>query len=166
LGWATGTYDTAIGIRIDEIDRQNQNAKDLRLIYPLIKPFPHKKQQVNEFWERNGWRLDLRGYQGNCKWCWKKSLRKHLTIISETPEAYAFPERMEREYPHAGAGTTTEPKRFFREHRTVADLRRMSETVKFTPASDDAREYQTEMFELDVGEGCEESCEVDFGEVA
>jgi hypothetical protein len=35
---------------------------------------------------------------------------------------------------------------------------------------DDAREYQPDMFtlfdaNLDVGEGCEESCEVEFGEV-
>lgn len=166
LGWPTGSYDKAIGIRVDEIDRMNPGADQARIVYPMVKPFPHRKIDVNEFWAKNGWRLNIKGYQGNCKWCWKKSLRKHLTIISETPDAYAFPERMEQKYPFAGPGSTGEPKRFFRDNRTVADIRKMAATIKFQPASDDAREYQIDMFQLDVGEGCEESCEVDFGDAA
>lgn len=169
LGWRHGSYDTAIGIRIDEIDRMNPSAAEKRLVYPLVNPFPHRKIDVNEFWARNGWRLDLKGYQGNCRWCWKKSLRKHLTIMSETPEAYSFPERMEATYPMAGANPRNEPKRFFRDRLTVADIRRLAAEGQFEPAQDDAREYQVDIFcglALDVGGGCEDSCEVEFGDAA
>lgn len=166
IGWSVGTYDTAIGIRLDEVDRMSASARDQRLIYPLISRFPSKKAHVNSFWERQPFRLELKGYQGNCKWCWKKSLRKHLTIISETPEAYDFPDRMEREKGHCGSGDARRV--FFRGHRTVADLRHLAATEKFTPASDDARQYQPELFsfDMDAADGCEESCEVDFGEAA
>lgn len=166
IGWAVGTYDTAIGIRLDEVDRMSATAKEQRLVYPLVSRFPSKKPHVNEFWEQQPFRLELKGYQGNCKWCWKKSLRKHLTIISENPAAYDFPERMEREKGDCGAGDAKRV--FFRQHRTVADLRHLAATTKFTPASDDARQYQPELFsfDMDAANGCEESCEVDFGEAA
>lgn len=169
IGWKSGTYDTAIGIRDDEGDRMNHNAKALRLIYPLIKPFPRTKADVNAFWDRQPFRLQLKGYQGNCKWCWKKSLRKHLTIMSETPEAFDFPERMEKLYPMTGANPRNEEKRFFRNRLTVADIRRLAAEGNFTPADDDAEVYQPDMFrglELDVGGGCEESCEVTFDDAA
>lgn len=169
IGWGAGTYDTAIGIRVDEIDRMNPKAKEKRLIYPMIKPFPHRKIDVNEFWFQQNWRLNLKGYQGNCRWCWKKSLRKHLTIMSETPEAFDFPERMEALYPLAGANPRGEVKRFFRNRLTVSDIRRLASEGNFEPAEDDARVYQTDMLqglELDLGGDCSESCEVDFGEAA
>lgn len=168
IGWGAGTYDTAIGIRIDEIDRMNPRAAELGLIYPLVRPWPHRKIDVNEHWNANGWRLGLKGYQGNCRTCWKKSLRKLLTIADESPEAFDFFERMEAKYPMAGANPRQEPKRFFRDRLTVADIRELAKQP-FEPAVDDARVYQTDMlqgFDLDVGGGCEESCEVDFGEAA
>lgn len=169
IGWEAGSYDTAIGIRVDEFDRQAPNAAELRLIYPLIKPWPHRKIDVNDFWFKQPFRLELKGYQGNCKWCWKKSLRKHLTIMAENPGAFDFPERMEAKYPKAGANPKNEDKRFFRNRLTVTDIRRLAAEGKFEPAEDDARVYQTDLlqgFDLDVGGGCEESCEVDFGEAA
>lgn len=173
IGWTTGTYDTAIGIRTDEIDRMVPSAKDQRLIYPLVSRFPHTKPKVNEFWARQPFRLNLKGYQGNCKWCWKKSLRKHLTIITETPEAYDFPERMEREHALSGAGVGARV--FFRGPRSTQDIR---ETAKrpFTPATDDARQYQVDLLDwlsfngpldadIDLDAcGAGESCEVDFGD--
>lgn len=162
IGWAFGSYDTAIGIRVDEIDRMSSTAKRRKFIYPLISQWPLTKNNVNDFWSKQEFRLKLKGYQGNCKWCWKKSLRKHLTIISETPEAYAFPERMERLYPLSGSNPYGKERRFFRENMTVADLREMA-SRKFEPASDDARIYQTDLLSgapLDLGEGCIESCEI------
>lgn len=163
LGWAAGSYDTAIGIRVDEIDRMNPKARERRLIYPLVKPFPRRKEDVNQFWASQPFRLGLKGYQGNCKWCWKKSLRKHATIMSETPQAYLFPERMEALHPFTGAGATGEPRRFFRGNKTVADIRALAASGAFQPAGDDSVNYQSE---LDLGEGCEESCEVNFGDAA
>lgn len=169
IGWTPGSYDTAIGIRVDEFDRMAPDAKKKRIIYPLISPFPHRKIDVNQFWERQPFRLQLKGYEGNCKWCWKKSLRKHLTIITEHPEHYDFPERMEREKAHVGPGQTGEPRVFFREGRTAGALRRLAATTAFIPAVDDARQYQPDLFrpfneDLDIGGDCSESCEVDFSD--
>lgn len=175
-GWAPGTYDNAVGIRIDEVDRMSPTAKRDRVIYPLIKQFPHTKPAVNEFWAAQPFRLELKGYQGNCKWCWKKSLRKHLTIMSETPEAYDFPERMEALYPDAGAGMGGRV--FFRGKLSTKDLRHLAQTTKFEPASDDAREYQVDLLDwlavngpldpdMDMDAcGAGESCEVDFSDLA
>jgi len=169
IGWEAGSYDTAIGIRIDEIDRMNSHAAKQRLIYPMIKPFPHRKIDVNDFWFRQNWRLNLKGYQGNCRWCWKKSLRKHLTIMKEDPSAFDFPQQMEDKYPLAGANPRNEPKRFFRNKLTVDDIRRLAEEGNFEPAIDDARIYQTDIlhgYELDLGGSCDDSCEGTFDDAA
>lgn len=169
IGWGAGTYDTAIGIRIDEVDRANPSARQKRLLYPLASEWPRRKPDVNAHWDCQPFRLRLKGYQGNCRTCWKKSLRKHLTIMSETPDAYDFFERMEATYPKTGANPRDEEKRFFRDRLKVADIRRLAAEGNFEPAEDDAAVYQTDMFaglELDVGGGCEESCEVTFDDAA
>lgn len=172
LGWGSpGQYDIAIGIRIDEIDRLSKDAAQRRIIYPLVNPHPMTKPQINTWWRAQPFRLQLKGYQGNCKWCWKKSMRKHLTIIHENPEAYDFPRRMEQEYGLVGPeflkdpSTRREPlpsgyrRTFFRGNLSVEDLFREYERRKgsFEPASDDAAVFDEE---LDLGGGCEESCEV------
>lgn len=164
-GWAPGTYDTAIGIRVDEIDRMSSSAVERRLVYPLVQWVPTTKPQVNAWWAQQRFRLRLKGYEGNCTWCWKKSLRKHLTLMVERPEVFDFPERMERQYDTVGPEFSKPGlppgyrRRFFREGRSVADLRMLAREG-FTPATDDA--VRTDVFDprLDVGGGCEESCEV------
>jgi hypothetical protein len=163
IGWRKNSYDMAIGMRTDEIDRQNPNAAALRLIYPLIKPWPTSRAGVNQFWQRQNRRLNLKSYQGNCKTCWKKSLRKLLTIMRENPAAFDFFETMEKRYPTTGRGSRPNTvRRFFRGELAVEDLRRMA-SQPFDPAEDEARVYQTDMLqglELDVGGACGESCEV------
>lgn len=149
-GWKQGTYDEAIGIRADEAHRQRA-VKGRKLVYPLAEgEFACTKEDINRFWAAQPFRLELRGYQGNCKWCWKKTLRKHLTIIEENPEWFDFPEAMERKY-----GTGDNPRRFFRQHRTVSDLRLLAVTTDFTAATDD------KLLGLDEGaeDGCQESCD-------
>lgn len=172
IGWDAGSYDTAIGIRVDEMDRMNNKKELNRFVYPFISDMPTTKQDVNTFWASMPFRLGLKGYEGNCKWCWKKTLRKHLTIITEHPEHYAFPERMEQTYGTAGAGIaegigcTPEGKRvFFRGNKSVEDIKRMA-SEGFEPALDDAVTYNADglLSEIDQTNGCEESCEAFGGE--
>ena len=172
IGWEAGSYDTAIGIRADEIDRINPNAKESRLLYPLITDIEMTKPRVNNFWRNQPFRLNLKGYQGNCKWCWKKSLRKHLTLISENPEQYDFPERMESIYSHINPeskkGDKHEDRVFFREKMSTKDLRKIAAKGGFAPASDDAQVYEDQQsfdFNLDENVGCHGSCEIDFTEL-
>jgi len=173
IGWEPNTYDTAIGIRADEIDRMTEDKDLRRVIYPLVKPWPTSKPQINYWWHRQPFRLASKGYRGNCTTCWKKSLRKLLTVMDETPEAFDFNRRMEADYGLVGAefgkdaaGTLPVPlppgyrRTFFRENRSVADLERLH-AQGFTPAEDDSQPWEF-IFdaELDVGGGCGESCEV------
>jgi hypothetical protein len=165
IGWKNGTYDTAIGIRSDEIDRMSVNAKNRRLIYPLISQIEMTKPRINIWWQRQPFRLNLKGYEGNCKWCWKKSMRKHLTLINEHPEWYDFPERMESEHALAGPNKEGFGRVFFRSSMSTKDLRNLAALGGFTPASDDAKTYEDQMslgFDLDTSNGCSESCEIDF----
>jgi hypothetical protein len=171
IGWTLGTYDLAIGIRADEIDRLSVNAAERRIVYPLVTDQHVTKKMINKWWRQQAFRLELKGYQGNCKWCWKKSFRKHFTIISETPEAYDFPRRMEAKYGKVGPEFRHDPatrrapissdyrRTFFRGNMSTTGLFAAYEQrrERFVPAGDDNRRYDTF---LDVGGGCEESCEV------
>ena len=96
IGWKK--YFTAIGIRYDEIDRMNQHRIERRILYPLIQNQPMTKPKINFWWNQQPFRLGLKGYQGNCKACWKKSDSKLYTILNESPEYFEFVKRMEDKY--------------------------------------------------------------------
>lgn len=171
VGWENGSYDTAVGIRADEVDRQSLRARANRIIYPLIKR-GIRKPHINQWFAQQPFRLRLKGYQGNCRWCWKKSFRKHLTLIGETPEAYDFPRRMERLYGRVGPEfakpetPSDHSRKFFRGGRTTHDLFEMyaERGDEFIPAEDDAVVFpdQPGFFDPDLDQpgGCGESCEV------
>lgn len=116
----------AIGIRSDEADRMNAKAKAKKIIYPLISNdfFPNiTKQHVNYFWDKMPFRLRLKGYQGNCKWCWKKNIKKLEKIAFENPEVFEFPKLMEKKYGN-----------FFTERRTEkwnAEGKELPRNIKF-----------------------------------
>jgi hypothetical protein len=172
-GWEAGSYDIALGIRVDEFDRMSATAAENRIVYPLINWWPTTKPEINSWWRKRPFRLELKGYQGNCRWCWKKSVRKHLTLLSESPDDYDFPRRMEAEYGLVGPEFTAERKehqrvlepgyrrKFFREGRSVADLEALLvETPDFARADDDAQVFSLFDPMLDAADSCEESCEV------
>lgn len=93
-------YKLALGIRVDEIDRVNPNYKELGIIYPLAQKEyrPMTKKQVNFFWEMQPFRLELKGYEGNCLTCYKKSDNKLYQIAQENPEAFEFFAYLEEQY--------------------------------------------------------------------
>lgn len=158
IGW--DVYDTAIGIRNDEIDRMSMHARANRIVYPLISVWPTTKPEINDFWKAQPFRLELHAWQGNCKWCWKKSFRKHFTNLHDNPEWYDFPQRMEELYPRIGPefskDSTAADRVFFRGSKSTAELRAMAAAAPYDPPSD-SNAFNPD---LDVGAGCEESCEV------
>lgn len=175
IGWEPGTYDTAIGIRADEPQRRSPNAEGARIIYPLLDWQPTTKPEVNQFWMAQPFRLELCGYQGNCKWCWKKSFRKLLTLMDDNPANFDFPERMERQYGKIGAEFKKEVapdyrRTFFRGNKSVTDLQ-----VMYAIAADVLDRAENDAIVLPNGErvsldaepddGCVETCEVDFAEM-
>jgi len=170
IGWKKKDYKTAIGIRADEMDRVDEKYKEKNLYYPLVD-FGTTKRFVNRFWRDMPFRLELKGYEGNCKVCWKKTLRKHLQIAKENPAAFDNFKAWEKEFENfipqsrIHKQKSKPPFRFFRNKLSVDDIFTLSKQP-FTEPKDDSVNYkefvQLGMFELelDVSNGCVESCEV------
>ena len=127
LGWKRRAYYTAIGMRADEMGRMNDRAKELKLIYPLV-PMGHTKQSVSA--EVKSWGFDLEipnDAYGNCVWCWKKSLRKLLTVARQSPEAFDFPLEMERQFKRHRQSDNQADRLFFRNRMTTQELLDLSQ---------------------------------------
>ena len=163
-------YYTAIGIRIDEPKRLNwDQAKKERIIYPLATEYPTIKADINKFWQQMPFRLNLKSYEGNCKTCWKKSLRKLMTIALEHPEHFEFFRRMEKKYEmyvpenRLHNENIKPPLRFFRDNMTVEDIFEEAR-FNFDKAIDESNNtiIQPSLWDLymDSNSGCVESCEV------
>lgn len=159
-------YDTAIGIRADEIDRVSVKREKLRFIYPLVDLGITKRDVAIHI--KKNWNFDLKiphDAYGNCTWCWKKSHRKHLTLASECPEVFDFPARMETLYgTHKSERKAAYKGRsfWFRKHKSVSDIMTEAALGEFTPYVDDPNHHGVDFDpDLDTGDGgCGESCEV------
>ncbi len=156
IGWMPGDYTVAIGLRADEMDRVDPKWKDKGLWYPLLDAGV-KKGHVITHWSQQPFDLELEEHEGNCRVCWKKALRKLLTLAKYRAERFDFFDRMGREHEHSGAGIG--PRKFFRNKMDVQDIFARSKLpfIEFT-----GQPIQFEMFdpELDTEEGCGESCEI------
>jgi hypothetical protein len=153
IGWGNpNAYAIAIGIRADEARRVNPSV-DRKVVYPLVDWFPTDKAEVNDWWLEQPFNLALLEHQGNCKWCWKKSFRKHARLIRETPDIYDFPRRMEARYGHVRPpqAKRTAPSVFFREDTSTLTLFKRCELL--TP-------WAGERERPDENGGCTESCEL------
>jgi len=152
-------YHTAIGIRKDETDRINEKAKEFGFIYPLIsqKMIPSTKPMINFFWKQMPFRLNLKGYQGNCATCWKKADKKLYQIAKENPKAFEFMAEMERKYPRVGNEFTKDEtaigRTFFRKNRSTLQI--LEEAKRWNgKIKNDADKY-TYQLDLMGGESCE-----------
>lgn len=166
IGWKK--YYSAIGIRVDEFDRMNAKRKEKRLLYPLISEKPMSKAKINQWWNLQPFRLELKGYQGNCKTCWKKSDAKLYTLINENRSQFDFFEQMENKYgsfipesriklmKERGEGIPTRTN-FFRKNRSVADLVKEAENFKRI-ITDDSQTLDNQIDLFDLLE--EESCDI------
>ena len=158
--FGTRKYQTAIGIRVDEIDRMSSRRIENRIIYPLIEKdmVQMTKPKINFFWKTMPFRLNLRGYQGNCKTCWKKSDKKLWLIAKESPEQFNFMNDMEEKYPRVGAefkkDETCVDRVFFRKHRTAKDILEQSKSFE-GKVVDDAQIYDIELDLFDDTESCD-----------
>lgn len=172
LKWKRGSYDIAIGIRADEPQRVSPTAAESNIIYPLVDLAPTTKPGVNLFWSQQVFRLELLGYEGNCKTCWKKSFRKLLTIMQDTPEKFEFFEEMERQFPLVGPEFKKKVapgyhRVFFRGNASVKDLKHLCAEGGFERAENDAAVLPSGAhvpFDVEPGDGCTENCEVNFEE--
>ncbi|MBT6046797.1 MAG: phosphoadenosine phosphosulfate reductase family protein [Candidatus Scalindua sp.] len=126
----------ALGIRVDE---QRRIKKDPKFIYPLASMKPMRKMDILNYWKTMPFNLEIPEELGNCTWCWKKTLSKHMTNLENTPEIYDFPEYLEKTYP-----LSFRKKRsvMFREKRSTLDLKNIfkSSAKRFKDANWDGYE--------------------------
>lgn len=168
IGWRKNTYSTAIGIRIDELDRIRDDAELNNIIYPLAE-WNIDKPAINRFWRDMPFRLNLKSWEGNCKTCWKKSDRKLFAIAKDHPEWFDFFAEMEREYseylPEGNRRNSVKPPYyFFRHHRSVSQILEQAKSTHFSyPTDDRDRTISIDQLsfelDLDLPNSCTESCE-------
>lgn len=129
IGWEDAKV--AVGIRADEPKRLRSDAEKDGIVYPFAHWWPHDKQDVRDWWEGQPFTLGLEEREGNCKWCWKKSEKKHFANIANNPEWYDFPRRMEQL--HSETNRPGSPQVFFRGALSTDQLFRHYEAVGFDP---------------------------------
>jgi hypothetical protein len=161
IGWKYGDYSVAIGIRADEIDRVSAKAMSKGAFYPCVDAGV-TKEDVRQWWLEQRFNLNIPEHLGNCTWCWKKSIRKLMTLTQSHPEIFEFPRRMEAEHAMSGGkrrdGSPKTPRTFFRENNSVESLFARAAEGNFVPFEDDKFIPFDE--DLDVGGSCGDSCEI------
>lgn len=163
LGWGKPpNYLRAIGIRADEIDRISPNYKLNGLYYPLAFDWQVTKPHVNLFWHSQPKRLNLAGWQGNCKWCYKKDHRKHARMIIDDPDIYHVPRELERKYKHIKPKEGEKERKMFRAKKRSNDKQGLSVDELFEYCStlipwshNDAQDYTAQD---DFFSGCGTDC--------
>ena len=148
IGWKG--YWKAIGIRVDEIDRMNENRVKKKILYPLVKEFPTKKIEILNWWKNNSFDLNIPLNLGNCDICWKKSFKVLINNTKDFPERFEWWQKMINKYSHKSRNSDKKIS-FFRGGKSIKELFEMGEL------SQEQLTLFAEEYKLD---GCSESCEV------
>jgi hypothetical protein len=131
-------YITAIGIRVDEARRIKITTDKC---YPLVE-WGVNVERVRRWWQTQPFDLALKDYEGNCDLCWKKSLRKLMTLVTERPQDTKWWQTMEERYSklklpsRAHSETANKPQFFGRKAVPMAELIAMAKTVDFKAVTD------------------------------
>lgn len=151
IGWLH--YYTAIGIRVDEIDRVSKDVKKYKLIYPLIEN-NISKNDVNQFWQNMPFDLKLDKIIGNCDCCWKKSFKTLREISLKYPDKFNWWIEMEKLYGHK----INRNSKVLKPNYTFYRLNKSAESIKNNTYS--FSDPAQKKLNFDISNGCSESCEV------
>jgi hypothetical protein len=135
-----------IGIRADEAHRKSNNADKENLIYPLCDELKVNSKFIRNWWENQSFDLQLKDYEGNCDLCFKKSLKKRLTIIKENPNVANWWEEMENKY-----SSEIIPRFDLRTNKSIKELIELSKRP-FTQAKDlfELSKQQCNLFDFET----------------
>lgn len=166
IGWKRDSYDTFIGIRTDEFDRMAKNRVKDRMVYPLIKWKPMTKKHINFWWNMQPFRLSLKGWEGNCVTCYKKSVVKLTKIMVDDSWKFDFDEYLEETYGYyiprkrlvhmhySGSEMPDLPIKIFRNNHTVKELMEMAKDFDKN-VTDDSISHAIQLGLYDEEESCE-----------
>lgn len=135
-----------IGIRADEAHRKSNNAVKENLIYPLCDELIVNSKFIRNWWENQSFDLQLKDYEGNCDLCFKKSLKKRLTIIKENPNVADWWEKMENKY-----SSEIIPRFDLRTNKSITEIKKLSK-LPFQKAEDlhELSKQQCNLFEFET----------------
>jgi len=153
IGW--NNYTKALGIRIDEPLRLNNNWKEKKIFYPLAGINPKTKQDIIYWWSKQSFDLMIHPDEGNCDNCWKKDFPRLVRNMIRNPKSFNWWTEMEIKYGYLNPRDNglKPPFNFYRTNKSTFDIKEM------------AKLSQSELKQLtlfDVLDGCSESCEIEF----
>jgi len=135
-----------IGIRADEAHRKSNNADKENLIYPLCDELKVNSKFIRNWWENQSFDLQLKDYEGNCDLCFKKSLKKRLTIIKENPNVADWWEKMENKY-----SSEIIPRFDLRTNKSITEMKQLAK-LPFQKAEDlhELSKQQCNLFDFET----------------
>jgi hypothetical protein len=150
IGWRK--YHKAIGIRIDEIDRVNENYKEKLIMYPLVVQSPTRKEYVLNWFNENEFDLDIDPDLGNCDNCWKKDILRLVRNARNYPKTYDWWQLMTDKYGYLNPRNSllSPPFNFYRGNLSPKDI------FELAKLPDKKISKMASRQKLD---GCSESCE-------
>lgn len=142
-----------IGIRADEMHRKSNTAEIQKIIYPLCDEIKVNSRFIRDWWKNQNFDLQLKDYEGNCDLCFKKSLKKRLTIIKENPHIADWWLNMEEKF-----STEDIPRFDLRTNKSVNELVELSKKP-FTRAEDlyELSKKQCELFDFETDCFCKQN---------
>lgn len=81
-------YINKIGFRFDEelrVKRHIEKIKSVKTVFPLYES-KIDKQQINDFWSKKPYNLEIPSILGNCTLCFMKGKNAIMAILREYPE--------------------------------------------------------------------------------
>lgn len=137
---------TAMGIRFDEMHRISNTAEKDKVIYPLVNDIQVNYDFIRKWWDAQPFDLQLKDYQGNCDLCFKKSIKKRLTILKENPKIADWWQKMENKY-----GTDKVPRFDLRTNLSVSEQIELSKKP-FEKAKDlhELSQQQCDLFDFET----------------
>ncbi|PIE50744.1 MAG: hypothetical protein CSA38_01900 [Flavobacteriales bacterium] len=135
-----------VGIRYDERHRKSVNAEKENIIYPLCDEFRVDSEFIRNWWDNQPFDLGLKDYEGNCDLCFKKSLKKRLTIVKENPKVAEWWQKMEGKY-----SSEKIPRFDLRTNVSIEQLKEMAKR-KFHKAHDlhELNQQQLSLFDFET----------------
>ncbi len=135
-----------IGIRADEEHRKSNNAIKDKIIYPLCDELRIDQKFIRNWWDKQSFDLNLKDYEGNCDLCFKKSLKKRLTIVKENPSISDWWQEMENKY-----SSEQIPRFDLRTNKSITELKEIAKNP-FSKAEDlhELSKMQCDLFDFET----------------